>query len=68
MMIKLTEREDEILSMLYTDKSQKQMGGELGIKINTLKRHCANIYTKVGVEDRVHLMAIEIASLFSRSL
>lgn len=55
----LTRRECEILQLLASGQSNKEMARVLSISPNTIKTHVARIYEKVEVERRVH--AIEKA-------
>jgi DNA-binding CsgD family transcriptional regulator len=49
----LTPREYEILAKLATGASASAIGSELGIAVPTVKRHLANIYRKLGCNNRV---------------
>lgn len=51
----LTKREQTILKMLMEGKDSNELGEELSISINTLKKHILNIYRKLGVKNRVQL-------------
>lgn len=55
----LTPRECEILTLLASGQSNKEMARALAISPNTVKTHIANIYAKLAVERRVQ--AIEKA-------
>jgi DNA-binding CsgD family transcriptional regulator len=57
--LQLTARECEILEMLASGPSNKELARTLGISPNTVKTHLARIYDKLEVERRVH--AIEKA-------
>lgn len=46
----LTETEKKILGKL--DRTDKEIGKELGIKLFTVKKHVANILEKLGVDNR----------------
>jgi len=55
----LSRRECEILELLATGQSNKEMARTLGISPNTVKTHLARIYEKLEVQKRVQ--AIEKA-------
>ncbi len=55
----LTARECEILGVLTTGKSNKQLARDLGISPNTVKTHVARVYAKLEASGRVE--AIEKA-------
>ena len=48
----LSEREIEILKLLATGASNKEIGGALFITEGTVKNHVTNILGKLGVRDR----------------
>lgn len=48
----LTDREQEILSLLQERYTNKEIAQELVIAIGTVKRHTSNIYTKLGANNR----------------
>ena len=49
----LTEREEEIVSLLAAGASNKVMAKQLFVSENTVKFHLKNIYSKLGVNSRV---------------
>jgi DNA-binding CsgD family transcriptional regulator len=55
----LTARECEILALLASGGSNKQLARALGISPNTVKTHVARLFEKLEVQKRVH--AIEKA-------
>ena len=55
----LTPRECEILDLLASGESNKELARRLGISPNTVKTHIARLYEKLGVQRRVQ--AIEQA-------
>lgn len=54
---KLTEREQEILSLLLQSKSQQAISDELLIAPGTVKTHTHNIYQKTGSANRNQVIA-----------
>jgi LuxR family transcriptional regulator, maltose regulon positive regulatory protein len=58
----LSEREYEVLKMLITGKTAKEIADQLMISINTTKTHIQNIYRKFGVHSQKMLInkAIEL--------
>lgn len=55
----LTVRECEILDLLASGRSNKELARVLGISPNTVKTHVARLYEKLGVDRRIR--AIEEA-------
>ncbi len=49
----LSKREWEVADLLIQGKSNKQIALELGISESTVEFHLKNIYTKLGVDNRV---------------
>jgi DNA-binding CsgD family transcriptional regulator len=60
----LTEREATVLRLLGSGMTNSAIAAELDLSPWTVKRHLANIYTKLGVSGRVRAsaLAIEIAA------
>lgn len=54
----LTERENELCQLLYKGVPTKEIARLLCISINTVNRHIANVYRKVGVGSRLELMKL----------
>lgn len=50
--VDLTSREKEILRLLARGTTYKTISGELFISLETVKRHCHNIYQKLGVKNK----------------
>jgi DNA-binding NarL/FixJ family response regulator len=48
----LTKREQEILISLSDGRMYKEIAVEYGISIDTVKKHCKNIYKKLAVRNR----------------
>ena len=53
----LTERELQILALLGTDLSLREIGEQLYVSRNTAKTHLSNVYRKLGVSDRSSAVA-----------
>lgn len=51
--IPLTKRELEVFKQLVTGKTNKQVGEKLHISVSTVKTHVINIYSKLGIKNRV---------------
>jgi DNA-binding NarL/FixJ family response regulator len=49
----LTKREQEVLLLMTKGLSNKQIGLELCLSLDTVKTHVRNIFKKLGVEDRI---------------
>ncbi len=52
----LTEREREVIALLAQGVSNKDLGQQLHITENTVRRHLAAIFEKLGVENRLELV------------
>ena len=52
----LTSREIEIIEYIYKGFSNEEIGEKLSIKLTTVKSHCTNIFNKLGVDNRSHLI------------
>jgi DNA-binding NarL/FixJ family response regulator len=48
----LSERETDVLRLLAAGRSNKEIGGELGITEGTVKNHMTNVLGKLGALDR----------------
>lgn len=51
----ISQREWEIIQLICTGKSNKEIEDELYISLATVKDHIHNIYSKTGVKNRVQL-------------
>jgi LuxR family transcriptional regulator, maltose regulon positive regulatory protein len=49
----LTQKELEVLRLLATRLSRREIGEQLYVSLNTVKTHQRRVYRKLGVEDRV---------------
>jgi two-component system, NarL family, response regulator LiaR len=48
----LTPREIEILARLKSGLLYKEIAKELNIQLDTVKKHCYNIYGKIGARNK----------------
>lgn len=63
----LTPRECEVLELLASGRSLKEMAKDLALSPNTVKTHVANVYQKLEVQRRLHAVekARELALIAS---
>jgi DNA-binding NarL/FixJ family response regulator len=57
----ITDREKEVLQMLVSGLSNKEIGAPLGIAERTVKAHIAKMMRKVGVHNRIELSVHAVA-------
>lgn len=57
----LTEREAEVLRLLASGLSSKEIGEALVLSVRTVERHIANLYTKTGTHGRAQATAYALA-------
>jgi DNA-binding CsgD family transcriptional regulator len=55
--VPLTDREREVLRLLASGSSGKEIAAALAISVATAQRHIANIYAKIGARGRVDAVA-----------
>ena len=56
--IGLTERESEILSLLSTGMTNRELGASLYVSENTIKTHLRSLYAKLGVRNRAQAASL----------
>ena len=56
--IGLTERESEILSLLPTGLTNRELGTNLYVSENTIKTHLRSLYAKLGVRNRAQAASL----------
>lgn len=54
--LKLTKRERMVAQILFEDRTNKEIGQDLSISENTVKKHVHNIYDKAGVKNRTEFI------------
>ncbi|TMM31109.1 hypothetical protein FDT66_03835 [Polaribacter aestuariivivens] len=54
----LSVREDEIFQLIVEGKSNKEIGNQLNISVNTVKFHIKNIYEKLNIKSRKEVLEI----------
>ncbi|PKM54189.1 MAG: hypothetical protein CVV00_09260 [Firmicutes bacterium HGW-Firmicutes-5] len=54
--LKLTKRERMVAQILFEELTNKEIGEELSITENTVKKHVHNIYEKAGVKNRTEFV------------
>jgi ATP/maltotriose-dependent transcriptional regulator MalT len=53
----LSERELEVLTLLASGRSNKEIAKDLFVSVGTVKTHTNNIYRKLGVRNRAEALA-----------
>jgi ATP/maltotriose-dependent transcriptional regulator MalT len=53
----LTERELDVLRLLATELTQREIGEALYVSLNTVKTHARNVFRKLGASDRPEAVA-----------
>ena len=61
-MVTLSERESEVLELLRTELSTKQIAHRLGISPVTVRRHISEVLRKLQVTDRDAALQLTIGS------
>jgi DNA-binding NarL/FixJ family response regulator len=56
--IGLTERESEILSLLSTGMTNREIGRKLYVSENTVKTHLRSLFSKLGVRNRAQAASL----------
>jgi len=60
---RLSERERQIAGLVARGLKNKDIGHELGISENTVKRHLQSIFSKTGTKDRLELAVLALSDL-----
>jgi ATP/maltotriose-dependent transcriptional regulator MalT len=54
----ISEREYDVLKMVFTQKTNQEIADELFLSINTVKSHLKNLYDKLGVNNRAEAVKL----------
>ena len=54
----ITEREFDVIKLIRKGMTNKEIGYELGISVNTVNNHIANIFQKTGFRSRIYLLNV----------
>jgi LuxR family maltose regulon positive regulatory protein len=54
----ITERELEVLKLLDSDLSNREIAARLFVSLDTIKSHTRHLYTKLGVHNRHQAVAL----------
>lgn len=63
----LTNREEEVFSLLVKNKTTKEIADDLGISEKTVRNHISNAMQKLGVKGRAQAV-VELIKLGSITL
>lgn len=59
---KLTQRERDILMLLVSGNTNKEIANELSLREPTVRSHLKNIFRKMGVKNRAHAVGLALRS------
>jgi DNA-binding CsgD family transcriptional regulator len=62
----LTTRETEVLGLLASGKTNKQIASQLVLSVSTVQRHVANVYAKIGARGRAEATAYALSRDITR--
>jgi two-component system nitrate/nitrite response regulator NarL len=54
----LTPRQKQVIAAIAAGKTNKEIGQEMKIAVNTVKRHLTDIFDRVGASNRAELIAM----------
>ena len=61
--IRLTERESELLSLLPTGMTNRELGAHLCLSENTIKTQLRSLFSKLDVKNRVQAVTVARAGI-----
>jgi DNA-binding NarL/FixJ family response regulator len=61
--IGLTERESELLALLSTGMTNRELGGHLYVSENTIKTQLRSLYAKLGVHNRAQAAVLAVQGI-----
>lgn len=64
--LRLTPRQRQVLPLLYTGMTQKEIGAKLKVHPTCARAHMNAVYHKFGVKSRAEFMALKIEELRKR--
>jgi DNA-binding NarL/FixJ family response regulator len=53
----LSDREQEVLTLLIEGRTNKEIADALTVTVNTVKKHVQSIFTKLNVDNRAAAVA-----------
>jgi DNA-binding NarL/FixJ family response regulator len=56
--VKLTPRQREVLELLAEGHQQDEIARQLTLSVNTVHRHCAEIFIRLGAANAVAAVAV----------
>jgi len=63
----LTEREAQVLRMVASGDTNREVAEELILSIRTMERHVGNIYSKIGARGRVDATVFASPTVWCRT-
>ena len=63
----LTEREAQVLRMVASGDTNREVAEELILSIRTMERHIGNIYSKIGARGRADATVFASPTVWSRA-
>jgi NarL family two-component system response regulator LiaR len=64
--VKLTERESELLALLPTGMTNRELGAQLCLSENTIKTQLRGLFSKLDVKNRVQAVALARAGILGQ--